>query len=229
MNLCVIPARGGSKRIPRKNIKVFCGKPLIVWSIEKAIESKCFEEIIVSTDDLEIADLAKTYGVKVPFIRPAELSNDFTETSKVISHAIKWQIKNSELPSRVCCIYASAPFIQTKDLRYGLNKLQNNDVDYVFPVTSYAYPVQRSLRITSERRIEMFQPEHHNSRSQDLEEAWHDAGQFYWGKVSAWLDEKPIISKNTIPMYLPRYRVHDIDTNEDWQAAELMFKTIYKN
>jgi len=229
MNLCVIPARGGSKRIPRKNIKVFCGKPLIVWSIEKAIESKCFEEIIVSTDDLEIADLAKTYGVKAPFIRPEALSNDFTETSKVISHAIKWQIENSELPSKVCCIYASAPFIQTKDLRYGLKLLQDNDVDYVFPITSYAYPVQRSLRITSERRIEMFQPEHHNSRSQDLEEAWHDAGQFYWGKVSAWLDEKPIISKNTIPMYLPRYRVHDIDTNEDWQAAELMFKTIYKN
>lgn len=228
MNLCIIPARGGSKRIPRKNIKVFCGKPLIVWSIEKAIESKCFGEIIVSTDDLEIADLAKTYGVKAPFTRPEELSNDFTGTTKVISHAIKWQIENAESPSNVCCIYASAPFIQTKDLRYGLKLLQDNDVDYVFPVTSYAYPVQRSLRITPDQRIEMFHPEHLNSRSQDLEEAWHDAGQFYWGKVSAWLNEKAIISKNTIPMYLPRYRVQDIDTNEDWQAAELMFKTIYK-
>ena len=228
MNLCVIPARGGSKRIPRKNIKVFCGKPLIVWSIEKAIECKCFDQIIVSTDDMEIADLSKNYGVEAPFMRPTALSDDYTGTSQVVAHAIKLQIENSQPPSRVCCIYPSAPFIETKDLSRGLEILQNTEVDYVFPVTSYAYPIQRSLRITAEEKIEMFWPEHLYSRSQDLEEAWHDAGQFYWGNASAWLENKSINSKNTTPLYLPRYRVQDIDTLEDWKRAEWMFKAIHK-
>ena len=224
MNLCVIPARGGSKRIHRKNIKQFCGKPLIVWSIEKAIESGCFDKIIVSTDDIEIANIAKNYGAEVPFIRPKELSDDYTSTNEVISHAIKFQIKNSKRPSIVCCIYPTAPFVQTKDLKHGLEILKTNGVDYVFSVTTFAYPIQRSFRMTKDQKIEMFWPEFLYSRSQDLEEAWHDAGQFYWGITDSWLENKPIISKNAKPIHLPRYRVQDIDTYEDWERAEWMFK-----
>jgi N-acylneuraminate cytidylyltransferase len=228
MNLCVIPARGGSKRIHRKNIKQFCGKPLIVWSIEKAIESGCFDKIIVSTDDIEIANIAKNYGAEVPFIRPKELSDDYTSTNEVISHAIKFQIKNSKRPSIVCCIYPTAPFVQTKDLKHGLEILKTNGVDYVFSVTTFAYPIQRSFRMTKDQKIEMFWPEFLYSRSQDLEEAWHDAGQFYWGITDSWLENKPIISKNAKPIHLPRYRVQDIDTYEDWERAEWMFKVINK-
>jgi len=228
MNLCVIPARGGSKRIHRKNIKQFCGKPLIVWSIEKAIESGCFDKIIVSTDDIEIANIAKNYGAEVPFIRPKELSDDYTSTNEVISHAIKFQIKNSKRPSIVCCIYPTAPFVQTKDLKHGLEILKTNGVDYVFSVTTFAYPIQRSFRMTKDQKIEMFWPEFLYSRSQDLEEAWHDAGQFYWGITDSWLENKPIISKNAKPIHLPRYRVQDIDTYEDWERAEWIFKVINK-
>jgi N-acylneuraminate cytidylyltransferase len=228
MNLCVIPARGGSKRIHRKNIKQFCGKPLIVWSIEKAIESGCFDKIIVSTDDIEIANIAKNYGAEVPFIRPKELSDDYTSTNEVISHAIKFQIKNSKRPSIVCCIYPTAPFVQTKDLKHGLEILKTNGVDYVFSVTTFAYPIQRSFRMTKDQKIEMFWPEFLYSRSQDLEEAWHDAGQFYWGINDSWLENKPIISKNAKPIHLPRYRVQDIDTYEDWERAEWIFKVINK-
>ena len=228
MNLCVIPARGRSKRIHKKNIKQFCGKPLIVWSIEKAIESGCFDKIIVSTDDIEIANIAKNYGAEVPFIRPKELSDDYTSTNEVISHAIKFQIKNSKRPSIVCCIYPTAPFVQTKDIKHGLEILKINEVDYVFSVTTFAYPIQRSFRMTKNQKIEMFWPEYLYSRSQDLEEAWHDAGQFYWGITDSWLENKPIIGNNTKVIHLPRYRVQDIDTYEDWERAEWMFKVINK-
>lgn len=228
MNLCVIPARGGSKRIHKKNIKQFCGKPLIVWSIEKAIESGCFDRIIVSTDDIEIANIAKNNGAEAPFIRPKELSDDYKSTNEVISHAIKFQIKNFKRPSLVCCVYPTAPFVQTKDLKHGLEILKNNKVDYVFSVTTFAYPIQRSFRMTKDQKIEMFWPEYLYSRSQDLEEAWHDAGQFYWGIADSWLENKPIISKNAKVIHLPRYRVQDIDTYEDWERAEWMFKVINK-
>lgn len=228
MNLCVIPARGGSKRIPRKNIKQFCGKPLIVWSIEKAIESECFDKIIVSTDDIEIANIAKKYGAEVPFIRPRELSDDYTSTTEVISHAIKFQIENSKRPSIVCCIYPTAPFVQTKDIKHGLEILKTSGVDYVFSVTTFAYPIHRSFRMTKDQKIEMFWPEYLNSRSQDLEEAWHDAGQFYWGITDAWLEKKSVIGKNSKPIRLPRYRVQDIDNYEDWERAEWLFKIINK-
>lgn len=228
MNLCVIPARGGSKRIPRKNIKQFCGKPLIAWSIEKAIESDCFDKIIVSTDDIEIANIAKKCGAEVPFIRPRELSDDYTSTTEVISHAIKFQIENSKKPSIVCCIYPTAPFVQTNDIKHGLEILKTGGVDYVFSVTTFAYPIQRSFRMTKDQKIEMFWPEYLNSRSQDLEEAWHDAGQFYWGITNAWLEKKSVISKNSKPIRLPRYRVQDIDNYEDWERAEWMFKIMNK-
>jgi len=225
-NLCIIPARGGSKRIPRKNIKEFCGKPMIAWSIEAARASKCFDRIIVSTDDDEVADVAKNYGAEVPFTRPSALSDDHATTTAVIAHAIGWQIEHFQAPSYVCCIYATAPFVQADDIKRGLETLKNADAEYAFSVTSYAFPIQRAIRITPEQRVEMFQPEHLETRSQDLEEAWHDAGQFYWGIASAWLESKPVFSKYAIPIPLPRYMVQDIDAPEDWIYAELMMRIL---
>lgn len=226
MKLAVIPARGGSKRIPRKNIKPFCGKPIITWSIEAALESGCFDQIIVSTDDAEIAEVARQYGAMVPFMRPAALSDDYAGTTPVVQHAIKWHMEQGETPELVCCIYATAPFISAADLRRGLDTLAASNAVYAFSVTSYASPIQRAMRITPQGRVEMFYPELFNTRSQDLEEAFHDAAQFYWGRTDAWLADKPIFSPEAIPVMLPRHRVQDIDTPEDWYRAEWMFKAL---
>lgn len=225
MNLCVIPARGGSKRIPRKNIREFCGKPMISWSINAAIDSECFDRIIVSTDDDEIADISKKCGAEVPFTRPAELADDYASTTAVIAHAVQWQNDHDVAPDNVCCIYATAPFVQAKDINRGLDLLLSSKADFAFSVTGYDFPIQRAIRITRDEKVEMFQPEHFNTRSQDLEEAWHDAGQFYWGSSLAWLQEKAIFGSNTKPVFLPRHRVQDIDTSEDWKRAELLFLT----
>jgi pseudaminic acid cytidylyltransferase len=225
MRLAVIPARGGSKRIPRKNIKLFGGLPMIAWPIRAAIESECFDRIIVSTDDQEIAEIAKSHGAEVPFIRPAELSDDHAGTIPVMAHATQWQSVHGESPSLVCCIYATAPFVQSSDLKRGLQILLDSQADYAFSVTSYAFPIQRAIRITHGQRIAMFQPAHFNTRSQDLEEAWHDAGQFYWGKASAWISQKLLFSDASAPVILPRSQVQDIDTLEDWSCAELMFES----
>lgn len=225
MRLAVIPARGGSKRIPRKNVKPFGGLPMIAWSIRAAIKSQCFDRIIVSTDDTEIAATAKEYGAEAPFMRPARLSDDHTGTIPVIAHAIGWQSENGQAATAVCCIYATAPFVQAEDLQRGLQLLQVSGADYAFSVTTYAFPIQRAIRITQDKRVEMIQPEHFSTRSQDLEEAWHDAGQFYWGKAEAWRQGKPLFSKDAAPVALPRYRVQDIDTPEDWARAELMAKS----
>lgn len=222
MRLAVIPARGGSKRIPRKNIKSFGGKPMIAWSIKAAQESQCFDRIIVSTDDEEIADISRDHGADVPFMRPADLSDDHTGTMPVIAHAIQWQNEHAVAPSEVCCLYATAPFVEASDLRQALKVLESTGTDYTFSVTNYAFPIQRAIRITSAQRVEMFQPAQFNTRSQDLEEAYHDAGQFYWGRAEAWLMNKPLFSENSTPFRLPRHRVQDIDTPEDWQRAELM-------
>ena len=226
MRLCVIPARGGSKRIPRKNIRDFCGKPMIAWSIEAAIKSECFDRIIVSTDDEEIASVAKRYGAEVPFIRPAQLANDYAGTTAVIAHAVEWQNANGEVASKVCCLYATAPFVQATDLQMGFDILESSGAEYAFSVTSYAFPIQRAIRVTEKQRVEMFQPEYFDTRSQDLEEAWHDAGQFYWGRAVAWLGNKPIFSGDAAPVFLPRHRVNDIDMPEDWEQAERMFKLL---
>lgn len=223
MRLAIIPARGGSKRVPRKNIRSFGGKPMISWSIQAAIDCGCFERILVSTDDEEIADIALAYGGEVPFVRPAELADDHSHTVAVVAHAIDWQNQHGTAASEVCCIYATAPFVQADDLRRGLQVLRDSSADYVCSVTNYPFPIQRAIRITQENRIEMFQPQHLNTRSQDLEEAWHDAGQFYWGRAEAWLSGRPLFSHNVAPVVLPRYRVQDIDTIEDWEQAELMF------
>jgi pseudaminic acid cytidylyltransferase len=226
MKLAIIPARGASKRIPRKNIKPFCGKPMIAWSIEAAHKSGCFERIIVSTDDEEIAKVARHYGAETPFLRSAELSDDHTGTTPVVAHAIQWQQQHGESPTEVCCIYATAPFVQAEDLQRGLEVLNQVGCDYAFSVTSYAFPIQRAIRITAAKRVEMFNPEQYNTRSQDLEEAYHDAGQFYWGRTEAWLSGKSIFSPAAAPVILPRHRVQDIDTPEDWERAELMFSTM---
>lgn len=228
MRLAVIPARGGSKRIPRKNIKVFGGKPIIAWSIEAALLSGCFDRVLVSTDDPEITQVALAYGADVPFERPRELSDDHTGTIPVIAHAIEWQANHGGPPNLVCCIYATAPFIQITDLQSGLELLQSSDADYVFGATSYAFPIQRAIRISQDRRVEMFQPSEFNTRSQDLDEAWHDAGQFYWGRAAAWLANKPLFTQKSIAMPIPRHRVQDIDSREDWERAEWLFRA-FKN
>ena len=228
MRLCIIPARGGSKRIPRKNIKEFCGQAMIRYSIEAAITSQCFDKVIVSTDDQEIAEVAKSFGAEVPFIRPDELANDHAATIPVVKHAIEWFDEQGQLPTDVCCLYATAPFIQSQTISKAFQQLQESEADYCFSVTSFAFPIQRSIRITQDGKVDMFYPENFNVRSQDLEEAYHDAGQFYWGKAQAFKDELPIFSETASPYILPRYLVQDIDTMEDWIRAEAMYKVLQK-
>jgi pseudaminic acid cytidylyltransferase len=229
MKIAVIPARGGSKRIPRKNIKPFGGLPMIAWSIRAALASQCFDRIIVSTDDDEIAKVAQAHGAEVPFVRPAELSDDHTGTISVVAHAIEWQNAHGTAATDVCCLYATAPFVQPSDIAHGYEVLRSSEADYAFSVTSYAFPIQRAIRITPSQRVQMFQPEHFTTRSQDLEEAWHDAGQFYWGRAHAWLTHQPVFTEAAAPVPLPRYRVQDIDTPEDWERAEWLLKSMQTN
>ena len=228
MQLAVIPARGGSKRIPRKNIKMFHGQPMIAWSIQAAIESGCFDEVWVSTDDEEIAEVAQVYGAKVPFLRPVHLSDDFATTADVMSHAVEEFGKiNHALPDYICCLYATAPFVTKADLVKGLEKIKNNsNLNYVFSATTYPFPIQRAIKLNEHDTVEMFSPQYFNVRSQDLEEAWHDAGQFYWGTAEAWLNKAMIFSTQSRVVELPRFRVQDIDTQEDWDRAEWLFKAI---
>lgn len=226
MKVAIIPARGGSKRIPRKNIKSFLGKPIVSYSIHAAIESGIFDKVIVSTDDQEIAEVSARFGAQTPFLRPAELADDFGGTQAVVAHAVRW-LRDSGLPvSHACCIYATAPFISADDLVRGLNALEETGSDYAIAVTSYSFPIQRAVRMGAGQRLEMFQPEFFNSRSQELEDAYHDAGQFCWGLASAWLAASPVFASPTVPVFLPRHRVQDIDTPEDWERAEWMFKSI---
>ena len=226
MRLAIIPARGGSKRIPRKNIKPFCGKPMIAWSIEAALASGCFDRIIVSTEDAEIADVARAHGAEVPFMRPPQLSDDLTGTIPVVTHAVGWMAQEVGPVEFACCLYATAPFVQAQDLRKGFELLERSGAQYAFTVTNFAAPIQRSFRITGQQRIEMFNPTQFNTRSQDLEEAYHDAGQFYWGRAQAWLAPMPLFSQVSTPIVLPRYRVQDIDTTDDWIRAEMFFEIL---
>ena len=226
MNIAIIPARGGSKRIPRKNIKTFAGKPMIGWSIDAAISSGLFEHVIVSTDDTEIAELAISCGAEVPFVRPKELSNDQAETTPVVAHATQWAIEQGFDISAVCCIYATAPFIQVADIKRGWEELNSGGWDYTFTVTDFAAPIFRAFEQTTEGGLEMFFPEYFNSRSQDLPLALHDAGQFYWGRPEAWLEKKRIFDRNSKPIKIPRWRVQDIDTPDDWKQAELLASVI---
>lgn len=226
MRLAIIPARGGSKRIPRKNIKPFSGKPMIAWPIAAALESGCFDHVVVSTDDDEIAEVARQNGAQVPFVRPPELCDDHVATIPVIRHAIEWFDERGRMPHQVCCIYATAPFVRAEDIRRGLGVLINAGSEYAFTATNYPFPIQRAMRINAQGRAEMFSPEHFETRSQDLEEAYHDAGQFYWGRATAWLAGKMIFAPHSAVVRLPRYRVQDIDTAEDWQMAEYLFRAV---
>ena len=224
MNLAIIPARGGSKRIPGKNIKEFAGKPLIAYSIEVAIKSGLFDKILVSTDSQEVANIALGLGVEVPFMRPAELSNDIVGTRPVSNHAIEYCIEHFFKPEFCCCIYATAPFLQVEYLQQGLGSLKTEkEKAFAFSVTSFPFPVQRALSINEQGINPMF-AEQIGKRSQDLEEAFHDAGQFYWGRTDDYLSAKRIFSNNSLPIVLPRHLVQDIDTPEDWQRAELMYQ-----
>ena len=226
MKLAVIPARGGSKRIPRKNIRPFCGQAMIVWSIAAARESACFDRIIVSTDDAEIAQVAREAGAEVPFMRPAELSDDHAGTIPVVRHATEWQAAHGAAPELVCCLYATAPFVRGVDLQRGLATLQRSDADFAFSVTRYPFPIQRAIRLDAAGRVAMFNPEHFNTRSQDLEEAFHDAGQFYWGKAGAWCSTETLFGPASAAVLLEPHRVQDIDTPDDWVRAEWLFKAL---
>lgn len=226
MKVVVIPARGGSKRIPRKNIREFAGKPMIAHSISCAIESGLFERVIVSTDDEEITEVAKKYGAEVPFRRPPELSGDHTGTTEVVAHAIEYLRNQGVRLSAVCCLYATAPFIRQDDLKQGLAILEAGNWQYVFSATTFAFPIFRSFQQNAEGELEMFFPEHFNTRSQDIPEALHDAGQFYWGRPQAWLDHVRIFDKASTVVTVPRWRVQDIDTPEDWERAQIVWRVL---
>ena len=226
-SIAIIPARGGSKRIPRKNIKEFHGLPLIAYSIKTALDSKLFDKVIVSTDDEEIASIAKEYGADVPYLRPKELSDDFATTGDVINYVVEKERNLGMDIEYVCTIYATAPLLQSKYLVDGYNQLSNSNAKNSFSVTSMPFPIQRTFKITQENRCEMFYPQYANTRSQDLEEAYQDAGQFYWNKLSKNSNEV-MFGKDSIPIVLPRYLVQDIDTLEDWKQAELMYEVVNK-
>ena len=223
--VAIIPARGGSKRIPRKNIKNFHGKPLIAYSIEVALNSKLFDKVVVSTDDEEIASIAKTYGAYVPFVRPKELSDDFTGTEDVVNHTLEYLTDKGEMFDYACTLYATAPLLQEKYLIEGFEKLKNSDALHAFSVTSMPFPIQRTFKIDENERCEMFMPEHYMTRSQDLEEAYQDAGQFYWTELNEESDEI-MFGKDSIPIVLPRHLVQDIDTLEDWKRAEIIYRVL---
>jgi N-acylneuraminate cytidylyltransferase len=222
MNVCIIPARAGSKRIPRKNIRPFRGRPMIAWSIQAARDSGVFSRIIVSTDDAEIAALAIGLGAEAPFIRPAALADDNTGTMEVMAHAVGWMRDRDWPLDAVCCLYATAPFVRPDDLRDGRELLRTGDWSFTFTATEYASPIFRAFLQQPEGGVEMFFPEHFTSRSQDLPLALHDAGHFYWGRPEAWLTSRRLFGRASCPFFIPRWRVQDIDTEDDWRRAELL-------
>lgn len=226
MKVAIIPARGGSKRIPEKNIKLFHGKPMISYSIEAALASGCFDKVIVSTDDAEIANVAKDYGAQVPFLRPENISDDYATTMDVMEHAIRWCLDEGWAVDAVCCLYATAPFVLPEDLQRGYTLLLEDGVQFAFSATTFPFPIQRAIKLDEEGAVSMFSPENELVRSQDLEEAYHDAGQFYWGQTSAFLDKLSIFSSHSRAVLLPRNRVQDIDTPEDWELAESLFSAL---
>jgi pseudaminic acid cytidylyltransferase len=227
MNLCVIPARGGSKRIPRKNVKDFLGKPMIARSIEIALKAGCFDDVIVSTDDAEIAEIAVKLGAKVPFIRPGTLSTDYTPTIPVIKHAVQWFDDNVCSPDYVCCLYATAPFVRVEDILFGLKLLLNEQADYAISLVEYSFPIQRAVRLGADNIVKMLDSNFIVTRSQDLEKTYHDAGQFYWGTRKAWINEIPIFDSHAYSVLIPSHRAQDIDTLEDWARAEILYKVLH--
>lgn len=224
MRVAIIPARGGSKRIPRKNIRIFHGKPIIAWSIEAANNSKLFDRVIVSTDDEEIAKIARKFGAETPFIRPSELADDFTGTSDVIRHAI--QFLDLENLSAVCCIYATTPFLAVEDLSAGLQLMEKSGADFVFSASQFHSTPYRSFSKSRSGELEMLFPCNYATRSQDLKSVYYDAAQFYWGRREAWMGAHPVFGKNSRIIEIPKWRVHDLDDCDDWLRAELIFGAI---
>ena len=225
--IAIIPARGGSQRIPRKNLKLFNGEPMIVWSIRTALASGCFAQVIVSTDDTEIAEVARAHGAQVPFIRPAELADAFTGTAAVIKHAVGALLDQGLSFDYACCIYATAPLLQARYLQQGLQMLQAApEKSYAFSVCDFGFPVQRALLINDKGALQAMHPEYRNTRSQDLPVAYQDAGQFYWGRSEAWLRDDVLFSPSSLPVILPCYLVQDIDTEQDWRRAEYMYAAL---
>jgi pseudaminic acid cytidylyltransferase len=223
MNIAVIPARGGSKRIPRKNIRAFAGRPMIAWAIEAARASNLFAHIVVSTDDEEIAAIARSHGAETPFMRPRDLADDHTATVPVISHAVEYCMKLGWQIEYVCCIYPGSPLLQASDLVAALRLASDSNAQFVYPVTEYAHPVQRAMRRLPNGSMQFLHPEFELVRTQDLEKTYHDAGQFYWGRSSAWLAGKKMHTDG-LGMPIPNWRVIDIDSEDDWLRAELLFK-----
>lgn len=226
-NLAIIPARGGSKRIPRKNIKDFLGKPIIAYSIETALQSGLFEEVMVSTDDKEIAEISINYGAKCPFYRSSETSNDFATTMAVIQEVVsEYKQQLNKVFDLICCIYPTAPLIQVQHLKNGLDLLFSKNSSSTYPVVAFGYPIWRSLEITDEGKTQMIWPEYLNSRSQDLKKVFHDAGQWYWYRTDKLINSEYI--KNTHSIILNDDEVQDIDNLTDWKLAEMKFNLLNK-
>lgn len=222
-NLCIIPARGGSKRIPRKNIKDFLGKPIIAYSISTALKSNLFDEVMVSTDDTEIAEAAIQHGAKVPFLRSELTANDYASTVEVLLEVINNYTLEGIVFDNACCLYPTAPLVKSTHLHKGYELLGSEKVDSVFPITTFSYPIWRGLRFDKENKIKMVWPEHLNSRSQDLEEIFHDAGQWYWFTIDRLLRNKKLFTENSSALVLEPMEVQDIDTIHDWKIAELKY------
>jgi len=220
-NIAIIPARGGSKRIPRKNIKDFLGKPIIAYSIEAALDSKLFAEVMVSTDYEEIAEVAKKYGAKIPFMRSKKNADDYATTADVLLEVLGEYKKGGKEFDNLCCIYPTAPFVTPEKLNDSFNLLLENKAGSVIPVVKFSYPIQRSFRINNIGQLEYIWPENINKRSQDLVPTYHDAGQFYWIKSQPFLRTHSLILMRTIPFELSDTEVQDIDNIEDWKLAEL--------
>jgi N-acylneuraminate cytidylyltransferase len=226
LRIAVLPARGGSKRILRKNVRPFCGRPMIAWPLDAAQESGLFDHVIVSTDDAEIAEVARELGAEVPFMRPAELADDHAGTIPVIAHAVSWGKRQGWPVEAVCCIYPTAPLVSSDDLAEGLRLLDEGGPDFVLTATDYASPIFRAFRESDVGGLEMVFPEHFESRSQDLPRTLHDAAQFYWGGPEAWLSAKTLFGARSKALLIPRWRVQDIDTPEDWVRAEALFRSL---
>lgn len=224
MRVCIIPARGGSKRIPRKNIRPFCGRPILAYPIATARASGLFDQVIVSTDDADIAEVARAHGASVPFTRPPELADDHCGTLPVIAHAIGWLQARGEIIDEVCVLYATAVFVTPAHLQAAYAQLTASRCEYVFSIVRYPHPIERALRLAGDGRVTPLCPEYRDTRTQDLEPLYHDAGQFYWGRARAFLDGVPLHSPVAAGYVLPAYAVQDIDTEEDWLRAERLYQ-----
>ena len=227
MNLAVIPARGGSKRIPRKNVRPFDGKPILAYSVEAALRSGVDDRLVVSTDDPEIAEVARSFGAETPFVRPAELANDHAHIGAVLRHAVRWAVEAGSPPDFVCCLFATAPFLTPELVREGFERLRADpEKSYAFGAAQFSFPIQRAIRILPGGGVEPFRPECMPMRSQDLEPAYHDAGQFFWGRAEAVLSGVSIFTPSSVPVVIPSFRVQDIDSPEDWERAEYLHRAL---